>query len=267
MEYHSSRNRKGQTGLNYGEFRPVTPAKKQDRLARNGDKSDRFTCMLFLQTVAAATILTVFTVIRLMSSNFYGEIDAGLTASSFASEDIGSTTQQAIHYIQTSETFAQLFPSTLTGQGDSARWTSVILSDTTTPVSAPSQSCVCPVEYIQITSDFGERTDPFTNQKAVHNGLDMAVAEGSSVVAAWSGTVLACTSDPIGGNYIIIDHASGMSTYYGHLSEILVESGQMVTAGERIALSGNTGKSTGPHLHFEIAYNGEPIDPVEYLNV
>ncbi len=267
MEYRSSRNRKGQTGLNYGEFRPVTPAKKQDHLIKNNDKANRFTSILFMQTVAAATILTVFTVIRLISSNFYSEIDAGLTASSFASEDMGSTTQQAIRYIQTSETFSQLFPSTQTGQGDSARWTSVILSDATIPAFTPSQSCVCPVDYIQITSDFGERTDPFTGQNAVHNGLDMAVAEGSSVVAAWSGTVLVCTSDPIGGNYIIIDHASGMSTYYGHLSEILVESGQTVTAGERIALSGNTGKSTGPHLHFEIAYNGEPVDPGEYLNV
>ncbi len=267
MEYRSSRNRKGQTGLNYGEFRPAAPVKKQDRSVKKADKSDRFTSMLFVQTVAAATILTVFTVIRMLSFNFYGELDAGMTASSFASKDIGSTTKQAIHYIQTSETFSQLFPSTQNGQGNSTRWTSVILSDTTKSASTPSQSCVCPVKYIQITSDFGERTDPFTGKKAAHNGLDMAVDEGSSVVAAWSGTVLACANDPIGGNYIIIDHASGMSTYYGHLSEILVESGQTVTAGERIALSGNTGKSTGPHLHFEVAYNGEPVDPTDYLNV
>ncbi len=267
MEYRSSRNRKGKTGLNYGEFRPATPIKKQDYTTKKSDKHDRFTSMLFIQTVAAATILVVFTVIRLISSNFYGEIDAGLTASSFASEDISNTTQQAIRYFQTSETFSQLFPTTQTGQGNSARWTSVILSDTATTGSAPSRSCVCPVEYIQITSDFGERTDPFTGKKAVHNGLDMAVEEGTSVVAAWSGTVLECTSDPIGGNYIIVDHVSGMRTYYGHLSQILVTSGQTVAAGERIALSGNTGRSTGPHLHFEIAYNGESVDPADYLNV
>ncbi len=266
MEYRSSRNRKGQTGLNYGEFRPVTSIKKQERSMKNTDKVDCFTSLLFMQTVAAATILTVFTVIRLISSNFYGEIDAGLVASSFASEDVGNTTRQAIRYIQTSETFSQLFPTTQTGQGNSARWTSDILSETTTTHSS-GLSCVCPVEYIQITSGFGERIDPFTGKKAVHNGLDMAVEEETSVVAAWNGTVLECTNDPIGGNYIIIDHASGMRTYYGHLSQILVECGQTVTAGERIGLSGNTGRSTGPHLHFEIAYNGKAVDPAAYLNV
>ena len=267
MENRSLRNRKGQTGLNYGEFRPAPPNKKQDRSAEKTDKSDRFTSILFMQTVAAATILTVFTVIRLVSSTFYGESDAGRTASSVVSEEMGNTTQQALQYIQTGENFSQLVPEAQTGQGNSARWTSVILSDTTAPASVLSQACVCPVEYIQVTSDFGERIDPFSGEKAVHNGLDMAVDEGSSVVAAWSGTVRVCSSNSIGGNYIIIDHASGMSTYYGHLSQILVKCGQTVSAGDRIALSGNTGKTTGPHLHFEIAYNGEPVDPAAFLNV
>ncbi len=266
MENRSSRNRKGQTGLHYKDFTHQPPAKNQHQAKNKPEKSDYFTRLLFIQTVATATILTVFTVIRLISSAFYGEIDDGLHTSSAASINIDSAAKQVMSYIQTSETFSRLFPSE-TGKGNGARWTSVILSDTTRPDLSWSEPCICPVDYTQITSDFGKRIDPFSGEIATHNGLDMAVAQGSTVSAAWPGTVRECSSDSIGGNYIIMDHESGMSTYYGHLSHILVESGQTVNAGDHIALSGNTGKSTGPHLHFEITHNGKPVDPADYLDV
>lgn len=267
MDYHSSRNRKGQTGLHYGDSHPATyNTKTSPSKSKKHEKYSSFTLILLVQMIAAATILSVFTVIRLISSDFYKDISVGMNGSAFVGEDVGQAAQDAIQYMQDSETFAQLFPSySDSAQGDSAQWTSVFLTDSAVNAGI-SEACVCPIDYAEITSYFGQRDDPFSQAQAIHNGWDMAADEGTTVFAAWSGTVIDCAYEEIGGNYIVIDHGNQIRTYYGHLSDMLVQKGQAVSAGQNIGLSGNTGKTTGPHLHFEIAQNGEPVDPALFLN-
>ena len=117
----------------------------------------------------------------------------------------------------------------------------------------------------RITSYFGERTDPISGENDVHNAIDIAVDEGTCVSAAWDGVVTETGYDSIRGNYIWLVHKNGNETFYCHCSQILVNEGAVIRAGETIAFSGNTGYSTGPHLHFAVKENGEYVDPLEYL--
>ena len=116
-----------------------------------------------------------------------------------------------------------------------------------------------PVTNWNVTSNFGYRWG------RLHAGTDVGIPVGTTVRASRAGQVV--TAGWVGGygNCVIIDHGDGVCTRYGHLSQVLVSVGQYVDQGEQIALSGNTGRSTGPHLHFEIRVNGEPIDPSTYL--
>ena len=117
-----------------------------------------------------------------------------------------------------------------------------------------------------VTSEFGNRRDPFTGERKGHSGMDLAVPTGTSVRAALPGTVTVSTYNQGGyGYYVMIDHGNGLSTLYGHNSQLLARVGQTVEAGDVIALSGSTGRSTGPHLHFEVRINGERTNPRSYL--
>ena len=117
-----------------------------------------------------------------------------------------------------------------------------------------------------VTSEFGNRRDPFTGERRGHSGMDLAVPTGTSVRAALPGTVTVSTYNQGGyGYYVMIDHGNGLSTLYGHNSQLLARVGQTVEAGDVIALSGSTGRSTGPHLHFEVRINGERTNPRSYL--
>lgn len=139
--------------------------------------------------------------------------------------------------------------------GEAAAVMSIFSDDT--DISAPVRG--------RITSRFGYRTDPISGENALHAGLDIAVNEGTSVRAAWDGIVTETGSDGKKGNYIWMVHKNGSETLYCHCSKILVEKNSVIRAGEAIALSGNTGYSTGPHLHFCIKENGKMIDPLNYL--
>lgn len=99
-----------------------------------------------------------------------------------------------------------------------------------------------------------------------HPGLDIAVPADSYIRAAGAGSVLEAGRDPTYGNYVVIDHGQGYRTLYGHASTLLVDSGRSVRQNEVIALSGSTGRSTAPHLHFEIIRDGQPIDPLEMVH-
>lgn len=98
-----------------------------------------------------------------------------------------------------------------------------------------------------------------------HPGLDIAIPSHSYIRAAGAGTVSDAGQDPVYGNFVTVDHGEGYLTLYAHASEILVEVGQPVRRNEVIALSGNTGRSTAPHLHFEIRLNGETVDPLSMV--
>lgn len=116
-----------------------------------------------------------------------------------------------------------------------------------------------------ITSPFGYRNHPIFGRVIAHSGIDIGVDEGTVVHAADAGTIVEADWISGYGYAVIIDHGNGFSTLYGHNSSLIVSEGQTVSRGQPIAYSGNTGNSTGPHLHFEIRLNGEPVDPMGYL--
>ncbi len=111
-----------------------------------------------------------------------------------------------------------------------------------------------------LSSGFGYRRDPFTGEMHFHRGIDLAAPTGTVVRAALDGSVVVVGNDPVLGNYILIRHQIGYSSLYGHLHQVWVKRGSTVTRGQRIATVGNTGRSTGPHLHFEIRRRGVPIN-------
>jgi murein DD-endopeptidase MepM/ murein hydrolase activator NlpD len=99
----------------------------------------------------------------------------------------------------------------------------------------------------------------------MHEGIDNGVAYGTAIHAAAAGTVIYCGWESGYGNFVVLDHGGGVATAYGHQSAIAVTCGQQVSQGEVIGYVGSTGHSTGPHLHFEVRVNGDPVDPMGYL--
>lgn len=116
---------------------------------------------------------------------------------------------------------------------------------------------VYPLAAFVVTSNFGRRLDPFTRRTTFHGGLDLAAPEGTFVAASRSGIVRYAAMAGGYGRLIVIDHGHGYKTLYGHLKQVLVRPGQSVRAGEKIGLVGSTGRSTGPHLHFELRKDGQ----------
>ena len=123
-----------------------------------------------------------------------------------------------------------------------------------------------PITRGWLSSYFGMRTDPFTGRRAHHAGIDFAGKLGSDVVAVAAGVVTYAGKRSGYGNLVEINHGKGYSTRYGHNREILVEVGQTVKKGQVIAHMGSTGRSTGPHVHFEVLYNGRQVNPIKYIH-
>ncbi len=124
---------------------------------------------------------------------------------------------------------------------------------------------IWPVSYGYITSGFGYRSRPKAGASTYHQGVDIGVSTGTSVMASSAGTVTVAGWQGGYGNVVYIEHENGVTTRYGHLSRILVKKGDRVYQGQKIALSGNTGNSTGPHLHFEYRINGTAQNPLNYV--
>lgn len=119
----------------------------------------------------------------------------------------------------------------------------------------------CPI----VTSLYGWRIHPLFNTWKYHSGIDIGASYGSSILAAASGTVILSQDYGGYGECIIIDHGGGMTTLYGHLDQRLVSVGETVSGGELIGYVGDSGWSSGPHLHFEITMAGELVDPLDYV--
>ena len=115
------------------------------------------------------------------------------------------------------------------------------------------------------SSNFGWRIDPFTGKNAMHEGVDFMVPPGTPVYASAGGVVVYADYHPQYGNMVEIDHGKDIVTRYAHASKLLVKVGQMVRRGQEIARSGSTGRSTGPHLHFEVRYKGMAQNPVRFI--
>ena len=119
--------------------------------------------------------------------------------------------------------------------------------------------------YTRVTSDYGWRIHPTLGVNKFHNGVDMAAPGGSPILAAYDGTVAAAGYSGTMGNYIYLNHGSGLVTIYMHASALYVSAGQTVSKGDKIAAVGTTGRSTGNHLHFGVRLNGEYVSPWNYL--
>jgi len=122
-----------------------------------------------------------------------------------------------------------------------------------------------PVKKGWMSSGFGKRTDPFKGSKSFHRGLDFAGKRGAEVVAVASGVVIRAEKGSGYGNLVEIKHPDGYSTLYGHNKENLVKPGDVVSKGQTIALLGSTGRSSGPHVHFEVHRDGKIVDPLRFV--
>ncbi|MEZ5398995.1 MAG: peptidoglycan DD-metalloendopeptidase family protein [Bryobacteraceae bacterium] len=129
------------------------------------------------------------------------------------------------------------------------------------PAARPS---LWPV-YGRLTSSFGKRTDPFSGDGAFHPGVDLSASQGTPVKSAANGTVVHAHWGNGYGRLVVVDHGGGLQTYYAHLSRIDVVPGQEVVRGQVVGGSGASGRSTAPHLHYEVRQNGTPINPYIFL--
>jgi len=116
------------------------------------------------------------------------------------------------------------------------------------------------------SSNFGYRIDPFTGQQSMHEGIDFPAEVGTPIVAAASGKVIFADWHPAYGKMVEIDHGNGIVSRYAHTSAMFVKEGDLVVRGQKIAAVGSTGRSTGPHLHFEVRLNGVPQNPARFLS-
>ncbi|HYO56893.1 M23 family metallopeptidase [Archangium sp.] len=119
-------------------------------------------------------------------------------------------------------------------------------------------------EHTPVSSPFGYRLHPVLGTRKLHTGVDISVRVGTEVRAVADGTVRRASEDGVNGRVLILDHGRGVTTAYCHNSELLVRPGQRVTRGELIARSGNTGRSTGPHLHYQLELSAQPVDPLRF---
>jgi murein DD-endopeptidase MepM/ murein hydrolase activator NlpD len=116
-----------------------------------------------------------------------------------------------------------------------------------------------------VSSTFGYRISPFTGRRELHAAFDIANREGTNIIAPADGIVTFAGKKALYGNLLIIDHGYGLVTRYGHLKSIDVQKGEKVARGDVLAQMGNTGRSTGPHVHYEVRLNGVPVNPEKYI--
>ena len=171
--------------------------------------------------------------------------------------DVNSTLDQ-LHALRTSAlTGATMVGLTmgLTRNATTADW-----------IKANAAPNLWPVEG-QVTGSFGERIDPFNGEGAFHSGVDIGSGLGAKIIAPADGVVIATEMMGGYGKAIVIDHGNGISTRYGHLSGYAVTAGQRVSRGDVIGYVGESGRSTGPHLHYEVRINDTPVNPYKYLRL
>ncbi|MFT3711345.1 MAG: M23 family metallopeptidase [Archangium sp.] len=117
-------------------------------------------------------------------------------------------------------------------------------------------------DLTEVTSPFGMRNHPILGGERLHTGIDLSVPLGTPIIATGPGVVIRAGETKVNGRYCVIDHGHGVTTAYLHNSRVLVVEGQRVSAGDFVSISGNTGRSTGPHLHYQLEISQQPVDPL-----
>ncbi len=146
-----------------------------------------------------------------------------------------------------------------------ARLSAIAAASTVADLNSMAFPSRLPVPAARVTSGFGNRRDPFTGGLARHTGLDLRAPYGAPILASAGGRVRHAGYRGAYGRTVEIDHGNGLVTRYGHASKLLVKRNDIVLPGQQIALVGSTGRSTGPHLHFEVLEDGRPVAPARYL--
>ncbi len=221
--------------------------------------------VLLTQLVLSALLLAAALVIPLLSPQVGDTLTATFTAAYDKEISFRALYQTVLEWVQGESAISQenaVFTMASLSEGECTD-----MAETCDTVSYYGDiAFAMPLTGI-ISSTFGSRTDPLsTDETEFHKGIDIAVPIGTSVSAAASGTVVTAQWSDSFGYYVVIDHGDGIFTRYGHCSKLLVSAGDKVIMGESIALSGSTGNSTGPHLHFEILQNGTPVDPLSVFS-
>lgn len=173
-----------------------------------------------------------------------------------SNEDLIRLAQQSSFQLSTVSNMIQSLESTIPANLQHARDKLELIAGT------PS---IWPTNSRRLSSSFGYRKDPLTGRAAFHAGLDIKGEVGDPVFAAADGRVITAEFSNSRGNYVVVRHLNGLDSWYMHMSKIIVEVNQEVKKGDRIGKVGNSGRSTGPHLHFEIIQNNKAINPLPYL--
>jgi murein DD-endopeptidase MepM/ murein hydrolase activator NlpD len=160
--------------------------------------------------------------------------------------------------------FARLDAITLTSQRGVMELQQIISKLSQQKTLLASIPSMTPVDG-WITSNFGARSSPFTGEPSIHKGIDVAAPIGTPIYAPADGVVIFSGKRNGFGNFVMIAHGYGVVTGYGHNAQNLVSPGQVIRRGDQIATVGQSGRSTGPHLHYEVAINGRPIDPKKFI--
>lgn len=248
-----------------------------DKTEKKTVKKDAFSAVMIVQFVVCAVILIVVFVLcrgngaaAIQIRSKYNE----LMSRDFSAEDyrdaygaVSSIIKGGSRTEKTSDNSSAFADEPPTGGEDIASGALDVLEGVSFEKYTPEIEFCIPVDDYCISSDFGYRCDPITNENSVHTGLDLAASGGSPIKAAYSGKVIKAEYSQGYGNYILISHGQGTETLYAHCSTLKAEVGDTVGKGDTIALVGSTGNSTGNHLHFEVRKNGVRLDPVYALGL
>ena len=222
--------------LDYTEEKTENSESEQPKSRR---KSDFYMAIFVLQSVICAAILLFCLITKTFFGDFFNEVKV------WYNKNLNDDTNVSLVLGNTSEA---------SGTGGPLEVGDIDLSG----------GFVIPVAG-KLTSGYGYRIDPFTGDRSIHSGVDIAAAEGTAIKATLSGFVeRAEKSDGDYGNYIIINHG-GFKTLYAHCADLKASTGQRVLAGTTVATVGSTGRSTGPHLHFELRIGDVRIDPTPFV--
>lgn len=254
------------------------PQTERTTFRQENQPRKRHTAVLVQCVVCAVFVLSVFALSRTggtMYQTLRAQYDAW-TAQDYCADGVWTAARRAAQQVietprpsQPEETTASVDArapvETITSAGGEDIRVLDALRDSSFEAVTVSTEAVMPVQG-KVTSGFGYRIHPITGNRSFHTGIDLASPEGTPIAAAYGGMVRDTGYTSGRGNYILLEHGENLQTLYCHLSQIDVQPGAAVAAGDTIGLVGTTGMSTGPHLHFEVRVDGIRCDPTYVLH-
>ena len=244
--------------------------------------------ILVLQTVMCVIILSVSIIIKTFFTDLYKDTrlfykenfedsttasevlnknDIGATVSVITSSEITANANMdsnpSYNSTSSNNTTSSQSTSSNLGVGGPILENEIVFNEIRENVT--TNRFLAPINNYTVTSRFGERTDPISHTESSHNGIDLAAEFGEEIFASLGGEIEFAGYDSSYGNYVKIKHSNSFKTVYAHCSKLNVKTGDSVKAGQVIALVGSTGRSTGPHLHFEVLCNDIKVNPENYV--